>query len=92
MAVLLVSSAPSRAAYDAIDSVLDLVGHRPGGMIVHAAAEQADGTVLIVDLWESETAMDAFEQGRLLPAFAAVPSVHMSEPPIRHDTFQVVKA
>ena len=45
-AILQVSSAPSRAAYDAVERVLGLTSDRPTGMIVHAAAEQADGSVL----------------------------------------------
>jgi hypothetical protein len=91
MAFILVSSAPSRPVYDAVDRMVDLSGDRPTGMILHAAAEQADGTVLIVDAWESEEAMDAFERGRLLPAFAAMPGAPMPVPPTRHPVFHLVR-
>lgn len=93
-AVLQVSSAPSRAAYDAVDRVAGIAVGRPSGLIVHAAAEQADGKVLIVDVWESDAAMDAFERDRLLPAFAALPADPrgvMPERPVRHPAFVLVK-
>ena len=90
MAILQTSTAPSRAAYDAVDAIVDLSGDPPAGMLVHAAAELVDGTVLIVDVWESDAAMDAFEQGRLLPAFASIPAAVMSERPTRHPAFHLV--
>jgi quinol monooxygenase YgiN len=92
MAFILVSTSPSRPLYDAVDRLVDLSGDRPGGMILHAAAEQADGTILIVDAWESEEAMDAFERSRLLPAFATMPGAPMPEPPTRHSVFHLVRA
>jgi hypothetical protein len=92
MSIIQVSSAPSREVYDAVERIVDLSGDRPEGMIVHAAAEQANGTVVIVDLWESGTAMDAFEQGRLFPAFATMPGAPMPEAPSRQLAFHVVRA
>jgi hypothetical protein len=91
MAVLLVSSAPSRADYDAVDRVLGLASNRPGGMLLHVAAEQSDGQVVIVDLWDSHAAMDAFERDRLFPAFAATDRP-MIDPPRRLEAFEVVRA
>jgi hypothetical protein len=93
-AVLQVSSAPSRAAYDAVDRVVGIAANRPAGMIAHAAAEQADGTVLIVDIWESGPAMEAFEHDRLMPAFAGFPEDPrglMPERPVPHPAFVVVR-
>lgn len=93
-AVLQISSAPSRTAYDAVDRIAGIDIGRPSGLIVHAAAEQADGKVLIVDVWESDAAMDAFERDRLVPAFAALPADPrgvMPERPVRHPAFVVVK-
>jgi quinol monooxygenase YgiN len=92
MPVLQVSTAPSREAYDVVDRVVDLSGDRPAGMLIHAAAEQTDGRVLIVDVWESDEAMDAFERGRLLPAFSAIPAEVMPDPPTRHQAFHLVRA
>lgn len=95
MSLIQVSSAPSRAAYDAVEEIVGVAGTRPAGVIVHSAAELADGTVLIVDVWESGEAMDEFERDRLLPAFAqfpAGPAGVMPERPVRHPAFITVRA
>ena len=92
MAIVQVTSAPSRAAYDAVQHIVRLDRDRPAGMIVHAAAEQADGSVLMVDVWDSHAAMDAFEHDRLFPAFASMPVNPMQEPPARLEIFELVRA
>ena len=92
MAILQVSTATSREAYDVVERTVNLSADRPNGMIVHAAAEQADGSVLIVDVWESDAAMDAFERDRLFPAFASVPGAAMTDPPTRRPAFHLVRA
>jgi quinol monooxygenase YgiN len=92
MAIVQVTTATSREAYDVVERTLNLSDNRPNGMIVHAAAEQPDGSVLIVDVWESNAAMDAFERGRLFPAFASAPGAAMTEPPTRHPTFHLVRS
>jgi hypothetical protein len=92
MALMLVSNAPSRDAYDAIERIVDITGDRPSGLLLHSAAEMADGTVLIVDIWESDAAMDAFERERLVPAFATGGMADaMQAPPTRHSTFHLVR-
>ena len=92
MTLMLVSNAPSRDAYDATERLVDVTGHRPPGLLVHAAAETGDGTVLIVDIWESEAAMDAFERDRLFPAFAAGGMGEaMQAPPTGHSIFSLVR-
>jgi len=91
MAIVQISSAPSREVYDAVEHVLHLSDDRPAGMIVHAAAEQADGTVLMVDVWDSEHSMDAFEQDRLFPAFASMPDAPMRQVPTRQVAFHLVR-
>jgi hypothetical protein len=90
MAILQVSSAPSRAAYDAVQRVINLAADPPAGLQVHSAAEAADGTVVIVDLWVSHATMDAFEQGRLLPAIAGS-GFPMGEPPTRLEAFEDIR-
>jgi quinol monooxygenase YgiN len=93
--VLQVSTAASRAAYEAVERIVRIADDRPAGMIVHAVAEDAGGSVLIVDVWESDAAMDVFERERLLPAFAALPADPrgaMPERPVRHPAFLVVRA
>jgi hypothetical protein len=91
MALMLVSNAPSRDAYDAIERLVNFTGNRPSGLLLHAAAETADGGVMIVDIWESDGAMDAFERERLFPAFQAGGMADaMQAPPTRHHAFHLV--
>ena len=68
--VVLIATAPSRALYEAVDKVLG--SDVPAGCIVHTATEEADGTVRVVDVWESREAADAFERDLLMPAFETV--------------------
>ena len=92
MAVILVSNAPSRDAYDAIERLVAFTGNRPPGLLLHGAAETADGTVLMVDVWESDAAMDTFERVRLFPAFEAGGMADTVEtPPTRHQAFHLVR-
>jgi len=66
MAVVLIASAPSREAYEAVN---DAVGRTaPPGCIVHTASE-VDGKVRVVEVWESQQQIDEFFQSRLGPAF-----------------------
>lgn len=70
MAVVFFTQAPSRAVYEQVSGIID-DGSKPEGLIVHTATEQADGTVKIVDVWESVEANEAFGQ-KLMGAFAQV--------------------
>jgi hypothetical protein len=65
MALLQVSTAPSRSDYD---RVVALLGDDPvPGRLLHAAAQRPDGTVQIVDVFASQEALDAFGQ-QIIPA------------------------
>jgi hypothetical protein len=90
MAILLVSSAPSREIFDSVDRITRIEADRPEGMLMHAAAEQADGSVVIVDVWESADHAREFEEKRLFPAFAQAKRP-MDNPPTRLETFQLVR-
>jgi len=68
MAIVFFTGAPSRDAYEQISAIVESDG-KPEGLIVHTATEQADGMVRIVDVWESQEAVDAFGQ-KLMGAFA----------------------
>jgi hypothetical protein len=68
--VVIIGHAPSRAMYEEVDRVMG--GVTPAGVIVHTASEDADGTVRIVDVWESREAADAFERDLLTPAIEKV--------------------
>ena len=67
MAVVLISRAPSREAYETVSAALGQ--EQPQGRIAHAVGEVA-GEVRIVDIWESQEALDAFA-ARVMPAIAA---------------------
>jgi hypothetical protein len=67
--IVLIGHAPSRAMYEGVSKSLD--GSAPAGLIVHTASEDADGTVRIVDIWESRAAADAWERDVLNPAIEA---------------------
>jgi hypothetical protein len=40
----------------------------PAGLIVHTASQRADGTVQIIDVWETRQAADAFANNVIRPA------------------------
>jgi hypothetical protein len=72
MPIVMVSHAPSRDLYERVAAEAHIDAERPEGLIVHTASEIADGTVRIVDVWESEEHVEEFERTRLAPAFQAV--------------------
>lgn len=57
--------APSREMYDAASA--ELGSTPPAGLIVHTATEAADGSVRIIDVWESRDAAEAFGRNVLGP-------------------------
>ena len=64
MTFMMVTHTPDRASYDRIHEILmDAVGDEGDGgwpgLIVHAACELPDGTVRVVDIYESREAMEA---------------------------------
>jgi hypothetical protein len=76
MAIIQVTTAPSRAQYEQVVTAVDL-SNRPAGLILHAAAELPSGEVQIVDVYESMEAAVAFRDNRLLPAFNEVGVLEM---------------
>ena len=94
MAISQVSTAPNREAYDAVQKVLDMAGNRPDGLILHTAAETSSGEVQIVDVWESNEAIDAFVQQRLMPAFAQTGYMEQAmgqQPPTPYEVFDLIR-
>lgn len=71
MPIVMVSHAPSRDLYEQVAAEAH-IDAEPDGLIIHTASETGDGTVRIVDVWESEQHVDEFERARLIPAFEAV--------------------
>jgi hypothetical protein len=94
MTVVQVSTAPSRAAYDAVVPLVDLAGSRPEGLIAHTAHELPDGSVQIIDVYESREALEAFGRTRMLPAFQSagvMAQVEAQGTPTAYDAFDVVR-
>lgn len=71
MTYISISSAPSKDLYDRVRAHLDLDARPAPGLLVQAAGSLDDGTVQIVQVFESREAMSAFRDERMMPAFAA---------------------
>lgn len=69
MTFMQVSGAPDRESYEKVRALLPEAA--PHGLVVHAAAELPDGTVQIVDVYETREAMEQFVTTTLFPAFEA---------------------
>ena len=67
MTVVLKGMAPSREAYEALNAKMGTVENPPTGLIVHTATEVGGG-IEIIDVWESQAHVDAFDNDRLIPA------------------------
>ena len=82
MAVLMELEVEATAEqYDAIDRAVDAKGNPPDGFMAHSA-QDAGGTMRIVDIWESPEAFGAFAESRLGSAIAEVLGDNApSEPP-----------
>lgn len=87
MAVVLISSAPSREAFEAI--VNEVGRTQPPGCIMHTASE-LNGKVRIVETWESRQHIDDFFQTKFGPAFEKL-GVEM-DPPEVTEAFRVEHA
>ncbi len=71
MALVSISSAPDQERYDRVSRALDLESRPVTGLLVHTAARLDDGTIQIVQVFDSPEAMRAFREERMLPAFSA---------------------
>jgi hypothetical protein len=84
MAVILEQVMPEGVSLQMLDEVTDEMNadqDPPEGILFHVHFEQ-DGSVRIVDVWESKEAYETFRDARLLPAMQAVLQRHGGgEPP-----------
>jgi hypothetical protein len=86
MPLIAISGAPSRADYEAVSGNIDL-DHRPDGWLLHAATQQPDGSVQIIDIFDSQESMDAVGAQLVLPAFdKAAVDLQDRRPPAAHQT------
>jgi hypothetical protein len=74
----------SREQYDRLNAE---VGEDPEGLILHTASEK-NGTMRIVDVWESKDAYERFERETLMPA-AGRAGLDPSGGPAPRDEFEV---
>jgi hypothetical protein len=82
MAVVLIAHVPSREAYEQVSD-----DKAPPGCIIHTASEVGDG-VRVVDVWESQEAIDTFFETQLGPAFAKLGLAQPPQPELT-ETFNV---
>jgi hypothetical protein len=92
MAIVQLSTAPSRADYERVAQIVDIAGDRPAGLMLHAASELSNGEVQIVDVWDTAESIAEFSRNRILPAFAQVGMVDRANQngPTRSDTINLV--
>ena len=93
MAVVQISTAPSRELYDKVTSLLALEGDSPDGLISHTAVELPSGQVQIVDVYATDEQLRRFSEQRLFPAFeqaGVMELVAANEPPAVHQAFHAV--
>jgi hypothetical protein len=57
--------------YDKVNEAMGVQDNPPEGMIIHTAS-RTDAGMTIVDVWESQEAMDRFRDERLMPAIREV--------------------
>jgi uncharacterized protein YeaC (DUF1315 family) len=72
MTILVLSSAPSKQVYEELAKTINTSSDMPDGLILHAATESEDGSVQVVDVWESREEADQYERERVAPAVALV--------------------
>lgn len=82
MAILVNMTLPENVSIemvDAVDTEVDVKTNPPAGLIVHVAYLDG-GRVRMVDVWESQDALDRFGQDRMGPAVAKVAAKYGMDP------------
>jgi hypothetical protein len=72
----------SREQYDRLNGG---IAQDPEGLILHTSSEKDDGTMRIVDVWESKEAYERFEQETLMPAIGSMAAQAPEGPPPREE-------
>lgn len=69
MAILMIVVAPkfTKEQYEMIRKEVDWEHRQPDGMTFHAASFDPSGGIHVADVWESQQAMEAFFDQRLIP-------------------------
>ena len=93
MAVVQISTAPSRTLYEKVTSLLSLADAVPAGLISHTAVELPSGEVQIIDVYATTEQLRSFSEQQLFPAFeqaGVMDMVMANEPPVVRESFHTV--
>ena len=94
MAVVQLSKAPSREAYEGINKGLEADGGpvKPEGLIVHTASELPSGEVFIADVWETSEALESFGEriGKVFAAQGLAEMLAAGPAPEVYETFNLI--
>lgn len=95
MAILMIQEFEGTAdRYDEINSKMGTTDDPPEGLLVHTAQEAGGGKMRVVDVWESQDALDKFTNDRLMPAMTEVlgePDPESATPPEIRELYNVIK-
>jgi hypothetical protein len=76
--------------YDATNEKLNAQGNPPEGLKFHAAGQGEDGRWTIIEVWDSRTSFDRFNEERLTPAIAETSGMPAEQiPAAEHSWFPV---
>ena len=79
-----------RAQFDAVNAKLNEGGPPPSALRFHAAGQADDGRFRIIEVWDSRSDFDQFNQERLTPAIAEVSGAPADQiPEAEHTWFTV---
>jgi hypothetical protein len=62
----------TQAMYEELRGKVNWEGDHPNGGVFHAAGFDEAGDIRVVDVWDSQAALDDFFASRLVPAFQAL--------------------
>jgi hypothetical protein len=81
MPIVVINELPESVTQEMYDAVNAKIGQEaPEGGIVHTGGRDDNGTLRVVDVWESREALERFENERLRPAIAEVMRANGQDP------------
>jgi quinol monooxygenase YgiN len=82
MAIAVIAAIPSKEAYEAVTEAMFGTKRPPAvdGCLVHSAGEGPNG-FRVVDIWESQEALDSFTNDKLMPAMQEAGMADMAGTP-----------
>ena len=80
----------SQEQYEAVNEKLNAQGDPPAGLRFHAAGQGEDGRWRIIEVWDSRSQFDDFNEQRLTPAISEVSGAPADQiPAAEHIWFSV---